>query len=456
MPDFPFADVHFSKDGKLRDEQEVVALLQLLAGDVTDLVTISHGWNNDEDEARRLYDNFAASAAAVLGRGRLPGVAGRQIAFLRIYWPSKKFDDDDEGEAPAGPITGHAASLGGSLDREISHQFDILKDLIDDPQASAELDGLAARIDELEDDPELQDEFLAALRKHLSGTDANFEDASDRFFSRSGRRILADLSRPIAPPPRRPRRGGAATIESGGEALPPPRRGHAAMFSLGGLKSAVNKVLNMTTYYEMKSRAGKVGRDGVCPLLRRVHAAKPALKLHLVGHSFGGRLVTAVALAATEQPPLSINSMSLLQAAFSHNGFAKDFDGDRDGFFRNVVARQAVTGPVIITHTVNDRAVGRLYPLASQLVGEDAAAIQLLDEVLDAVGGPARRFGGLGRNGAQHTPEAIADKLLELDAAYSLSPGRLHNLEAGGRIKNHSDVSNQHVAQAVLAAIGAT
>ena len=46
----------------------------------------------------------------------------------------------------------------------------------------------------------------------------------------------------------------------------------------------------------MKERAGKVGRGGVNPLLREIRAAAPDLRVHLVGHSFGGRLVTAAAM----------------------------------------------------------------------------------------------------------------------------------------------------------------
>ena len=50
--------------------------------------------------------------------------------------------------------------------------------------------------------------------------------------------------------------------------------------------------------------------------------------------------------------------MTLLQGAFSHNGFASKFDGSNDGGFRQVVAQKKVRGPILITHTRNDKAVG--------------------------------------------------------------------------------------------------
>ena len=59
--------------------------------------------------------------------------------------------------------------------------------------------------------------------------------------------------------------------------------------------------------------------------------------------------------------------MTLLQAAFSHNGFAVKFDHKHDGAFRTVLGEKRVAGPVLITHTKNDKAVGIAYPLASRI-----------------------------------------------------------------------------------------
>jgi alpha-beta hydrolase superfamily lysophospholipase len=46
------------------------------------------------------------------------------------------------------------------------------------------------------------------------------------------------------------------------------------------------------------------------------------VRLHVVGHRFGARLVTA----ATTRQRHPVASMCLLQAAFSRYGFAKDWD----------------------------------------------------------------------------------------------------------------------------------
>jgi hypothetical protein len=88
------------------------------------------------------------------------------------------------------------------------------------------------------------------------------------------------------------------------------------------------------------------GGSGAAAGLRGIAKDHPALRLHLVGHSFGGRLVTATSAAVSAATILRANSMSLLQAAFSHYGFARNWDQrNNDGFFRRVVDQKAIRGP---------------------------------------------------------------------------------------------------------------
>jgi len=120
--------------------------------------------------------------------------------------------------------------------------------------------------------------------------------------------------------------------------------------------------------------------------------------------------------------------MSLLQAAFSHNSFSKSMNG----FFRNVVDNQRIKGPIVVTYTPNDRAVGIAYPAASRLAGTVASAF----------GDANDKFGGLGRNGAQKMePGEVAqgvDRLLAVGGSYSWRSGHLHNLESSQYIINPS------------------
>jgi hypothetical protein len=139
--------------------------------------------------------------------------------------------------------------------------------------------------------------------------------------------------------------------------------------------------------------------------------------------------------------------MALLQAAFSHNGFAHQFHEGRDGFFRKVVLADKVQGPILVTHTRNDQAVGFMYPLASLLAGQDAAAL----------GDANDRFGGIGRNGAQKTPEALHGKLLPAGGAYTFQADKkIYNLDSDPFISGHSDICRDEVAHAILAAVATT
>jgi hypothetical protein len=109
-----------------------------------------------------------------------------------------------------------------------------------------------------------------------------------------------------------------------------------------------------------------------------------------------------------------------LQAAYSHNALAVKFHGVNDGAFRTVLADRRASGPVLITHTKNDRAVGITYPLASR-ISRDVAS---------AMGDAQDPYGGIGRNGAQHTPESVAGRLPDFGQAYNFRRHKVYNLLA--------------------------
>jgi len=198
-----------------------------------------------------------------------------------------------------------------------------------------------------------------------------------------------------------------------------------------GFKAAVVNILNYTTYYEMKTRSGAVGKSGVAPLIDKL--APQVERIHLIGHSFGSRTVTAAALHSKND---KIKSMTLIQAAFSQNGFSRR----EQGFYRGVVDNHRIKGPVLITHTPNDRAVGLAYPLASRISGDKTMAFGDKDDM----------FGSMGRNGAQKMEdgETVEGRLLSVGGAYAFKAGYF-NLEASDFIKNHNDVKGKEVGYLV-------
>jgi hypothetical protein len=137
--------------------------------------------------------------------------------------------------------------------------------------------------------------------------------------------------------------------------------------------------------------------------------------------------------------------MSLLQAAFSHYAFSGGYDDAKTpGFYRNLITESRVSGPVIITHTRADKAVGLAYAIASRAMHQIAAAM----------GDANDPYGGLGSNGAQKTAEAVDGTMPKAGMRFDrpLAKGTMTNLLADGLITSHSDVRNPNAAYSVLSA----
>ncbi len=427
---FRNAEVQFDRTGTLvGTADDVLGLAR--SPETTDLVVFCHGWNNDMGDARDLYGRLAAALRNVVAS--VPGINDRGVAIAGVLWPSKKFDD-------AALIPGGAAAFGSGVDSaDILAQVDNLRDVF--PEAQAQLDAVAKLVPSLEDQATARAGFADGLRSLLDRGAAEQEDGSDALFSVSPGQLLDRLAVPITLVPPTPAHGGAA-------ALGDLTGGAAGLGSLvGGVWGAARNLLNYTTYYEMKSRAGQIGQAGLAPaVLAPVRTARPNLRLHLVGHSFGARLVSAAAAALAPESPGPITTLALLQAAFSHYGFADQWAPGQNGAFREVITAKKVTGPALITHTANDRSVGIAYAIASRVAGQIAAAL----------GDANDPYGGLGRNGAQRTPEAINTDLLDVGGRYQWQFGRPHNLLADRFISGHSDITGPQVAYALLRAISAS
>jgi pimeloyl-ACP methyl ester carboxylesterase len=221
---------------------------------------------------------------------------------------------------------------------------------------------------------------------------------------------------------------------------------------LGGIKSGFLHLLNYTTYYLMKARAGDVGSKGVAPLLVKVRQSRADLRVHIIGHSFGCRVVAAALNTLPAQEQFRVDTVLLLQGAFSHNGFAQKGDQTDRGAFRDVIEKKKVRGPIVITHTRNDKAVGTAYPIASRISGVNAAELGDANDI----------YGGLGSNGTQTkdtTPERIVGTLLAVGQTYPFASGVKAstpcNLKADEFIKGHSDIRKPEVAYVLTVAMTA-
>jgi hypothetical protein len=430
----PYVAARFDKDGAALNQQQVT-----VPAGTTDVIVASHGWNNTEEQAEQLYSdlftNFTAVAPDQLQK--------KKFAIVGVIWPSKKFTDVVEA-AVAEEARGGSAGFGTSseaADETIKAKLDLIAQMFDS-KAAKNIQAAKDQLGKLDSDPAARKKFVDELRSLLDQSAAHEEDNSALFFKLDGAVMLEKLKTPT---PLVSRGGGGGAASLGGHPTTSPAGGAAGLGDIfSGIKAGAIRFLNYFTYYEMKKRAGTVGQNGLGPMLDRL--AGKVQRIHLVGHSFGGRVVTAASMASTTD---KLQTMSLLQTAFSHNGFSKSMNG----FFRSIVDKQRVKGPILVTYTPNDRAVGIAYPTASRLSGTVASAFGDKDD----------KFGGLGRNGAQKMePREVVqgvDQLLAVGGSYAWQPGSFHNLESSKYIVDpkggdaHGFVTGKEVAWAISRAI---
>jgi hypothetical protein len=421
----PFIEANFDKEGNLQNT------VDLPAG-TTDIFIMSHGWNNTKQEAENLYDAFFKNFADLKNNFDF---TDRQLAIVGLYWPSKKFDDlrFDAGQSNAA-----AVGLGDGGETLLGAKLDELKALFTAPAEIQKLEAAKAALSGIETSPGERQKFVSNIRALLNPAAASREDASDTFFQSSAEELMESLRIPIAATVPPESEGGGAAAEFGTSQALEEGGGAGIGSFLDSFKTAALNILNFTTYYEMKTRAGTVGNNGAAPLIEEL--AGEVDRIHLIGHSFGGRLVTAAAKGSTTN---KLASLTLLQAAFSHNGFSKILQG----FFRSVVDEKRVAGPILITNTKNDIAVGLAYPIASRINNDTTMAI----------GDENDKFGGIGRNGAQRMESGEVDTnqtaLRDTGEKYTFSAGKFFNLRGDSFIKGHGDVTGKQIVNAVLNAV---
>jgi hypothetical protein len=427
----PHWEIGFDENGR-PDQGEADALLAELPGqDLTDLFVFSHGWNNDRGQARRLYQLYFQQLPGLLAQG---GAGDVRAGTLGVVWPSKRWADEPEptGDGGGAAGLGDAAAPARAAAAGDGALVEDLKDVFSGDERRAALDELARLLEERPEDPAALARFQA-LMAQLGGE----EDAEPAGEDQGEQALVTDDPEEV--------------FGRFADAVPETGEGGAAGLgdTFGRLWKGAKEALRQLTYFEMKKRAGVVGKQGLGPLLGRIAQADPEVRVHLIGHSFGARLVS-FALAGLPPGDSPVKSLYLLQGAFSHFAFADalPMDRARGGALKGMAAR--VDGPLAASFSVHDTAVGKLYPLAALSSRDDAAG---LDDQLF-------RWGGIGHDGAQAV-EATVATLGPVGTAYPFSPGRFVNLDGNGIITNgqppsgaHSDIFHPELVWAGLAAAG--
>ncbi|MGP2437481.1 serine-threonine protein kinase [Streptomyces sp. JW3] len=420
----PYWEVAFDADGDADRRGRDRLLAGAAGGSVRDLIVFAHGWNNDRAGATRLFSRFFAPVPGIVPNAR--------VGYVGVVWPSMRFADE--------PIPGFPRAVAAepvrppALDKDTRHAL---------------VEAFPGR--------QVMVEQVARMLERQS-----FEAGEPAEF-RWVVRLLVELV-----PPGPQALFAADTVADGGPADEPwmfagPVTEVCAEFTRAVLGDGprplvvpnpwegARELLRQATYYAMKRRAGTVGERGLGPLLGRLAEVAPRVRVHLVGHSFGARLVS-FALRGLPAGVRAVKSVTLLQGAFSHYAFAERLphDGRAAGVLRGRVGR--IDGPLVCCHSRHDTSLGTFYPLASRMAGDDRAVAAGAGRVL------GERWGALGYGGVRAVPGTRACPLAEALRAGLPETGCV-NVDAAAVVRRggppsgaHSDILHAELARLVLAA----
>ncbi len=405
----PYWEVHFGPAGEVLDDGGLVGGLPT-AG-VSELFVFSHGWNNSTAGAEQLYQDIFTELSHQIGQFA-PALQGK-TGLVGIIWPSLLFPEDD----PAGPST---PSSGAELATALAPAFA--------PAQQTALGQVTTLLDQRPQDPADLQRCHDLIGSLVTSPVLGAEDSGERTVLTSPTaQVFGALS-------------GLAKDGSDAESLPDP---------FTTLWHGAREALRTASYFEMKNRAGVIGRDGLGPLLGRLAAGSAGLRVHLLGHSFGARLVSFALTGLPAAAASPVGSLLLLQGAFSHFSFAAPLpvDASRSGFLAGL--GNQVSGPLLSTFSAADRAVGWWYPAASMLSHSDSESADDL----------TYRWGGMGHDGFQQNDAQQLD-LLAAGTPYGFRPGQFYRLKSDAVIATHlsafsgahSDIRHPQVVWAALAA----
>ncbi|WP_037670441.1 hypothetical protein [Streptomyces griseus] len=426
----PYWELTFDADGDVQGRQRDRLLAEVADRGVRDLVVFSHGWNNDRSIATRLYNGFFAP---------FPQLApDAEIGYAGVVWPSMRFSDEPIPDFPR-TATAVAAARPG-LDEDTRHALleafpgratvveQIARMLEQQPREETELEEFGRLVQSLVDVVPAGPQALFAADTLAEGV----PQAEPEMFRGSAATACEEFAT-------------ALTHVNG--------RSDAEGFALPNPWDGAHELLRQGTYYAMKRRAGTVGERGLGRVVGQLAEAAPQVRVHLVGHSFGGRLVS-FALRGLPEGVRSVKSVTLLQGAFSHYAFAARLPHDprAGGVLQGQYNR--VDGPVVCCHSSHDSALGTLYPLASRVAGDAAGLVEEFG--LGALIGA--KWGAMGFDGVQAVPGTPGMKLADALRGPLPASGCV-NVDAAAVVRRggppagaHSDIVHEELAQLVLAA----
>jgi hypothetical protein len=425
----PYWELTFDADGDPAEGQRDRLLAGVTEREVRDLVVFAHGWNNDRSSATRLYDRFLAPVPRLAPAAR--------IGYVGVLWPAMRFSDEPIPDFPRAVAAG--APRRPVLDKDTRHALlesfpgrailveQIARLLEQQPPEEAELEEFGRLV-------RLLVEVVAPGPQALFAADTVAEgvpQSEPEMFAGSSAAACEEFARALA-----------------GLEAPGPRQG----FGLPNPWEGAHELLRQATYYAMKRRAGTVGERGLGRVVGQLAKAAPGVRVHLVGHSFGARLVS-FALRGLPEGVRTVKSVTLLQGAFSHYAFAARLPHDARAGGVLQGQQNRVDGPLVCCHSRHDSALGTMYPLASRMAGDSRSVAGL--DMGRALGA---KWGAMGYGGVRAVPGTRAYTLAEALRARLPVSGCV-NVDAAAVVRRggppagaHSDILHEELARLVLAA----
>jgi pimeloyl-ACP methyl ester carboxylesterase len=428
--DFPYYIIPFDKDGRCEGPKTLDHLIAHAQGH-SDVFLFSHGWNNDWSAAIVRYESFIRGFMKLRSEHSLPAPANYRPLVVGIFWPSQALNWFESEQGPEMAAL-DPAGQDAAMDASTALLHDIANEL---PP------GERTRFCELVESDRLEKAEATELAGMLSLLVGGDDEAAPAAAPSAGDLLAA--AEAMAPE----EESDYDEVGTVGAPVDAPQ----AAFGIGDAFKALDprNLVKPFTVWHMKDRAGKVGSRGVAKLLEALLSATaettatPAARVHLIGHSFGCKVVMS-ATCAPAALPRPVESALLLQPAISQYAFASEVPerGVPGGFHH---ALQRVKRPIMATFSSRDVALSRMFHLSLRR-HDDLGELKI-------AGGPPSRFGamgGFGPRGAGASIVAIRDPM----SPYDLSGGgRIIGVDGTRTIGGHGDISHPSAWWAVYSLV---
>jgi hypothetical protein len=411
---FPYYVIPFDKDGICEGPQTRAHLVANLAG-VTDIFVFSHGWNNDWSAATSRYESFIKGFQQLRATHTLALPAHYKPVLVGIFWPSQTmawFDSETGPDfAAIDPAEQNAAAdqLHGALHEMAAELPPSKRDRF---HALAQAKTLAKG----------EDQELASL---LAGILQGKEDSEAGTNTAPNATDLLAAAASFETPEPDLDEIGVATVANAGEP--------AAAGVVGTVLTVLDprNIVKPFTVWQMKDRSGTVGAKGVAPLLADLLAGSDAVRVHLIGHSFGCKVVMT-AVSVMPESDRKIESALLLQGAVSQYAFSSKVpERNVPGGFARALGR--IRQPIMATFSQHDGALRKGFPLSVRRHG-DVGELQF-------AAGPSKygALGGVGPQATVATMLTIKDPKDSYDLAHS---EKIIGIDGSRTIGGHGDISH--------------